>query len=224
MRLSPAYWLKLHREPWRKVSHRSYRRWKKDNMESRRYDFASVGSSSVVFDIGGFEGGWAERIVGKFGCRVHIFEPHPRFADSLSHKFEDDDRVTVHPFALGSADGALGLSDAGDASSAVSGAQASVMGRVVDVAKFMKQFPEHQIALAKINIEGGEYDLLPALIDSGYITRFHTLQVQFHLFGREYISQREAIISRLAETHRCEWSYDFVWEQWTLRDIQNGQP
>lgn len=219
MRLSPAYWLKLHREPWRKVFHRSFRRWRKDRMELRRFELTGLGPDSMVFDIGGFEGGWADRISARYGCRVHIFEPHPRFAEELELKFAGNDRVTVHPFALGSTDGTLDLSDAGDASSAVSGAQTSVRGKVVDVARFMTQFPEKRIALAKINIEGGEYDLLPALSAAGELARFDTIQVQFHLFGPENISMRDRIRESLARTHREDWAYEFVWEQWSRIDL-----
>ncbi len=215
MRLSPIYWLRLHREPWRKLFHNSYRRWKKDGMEARRFDFPDLGPESVVFDIGGFEGGWADRISARYGSRIHVFEPHPGFAGKLMRKYERDDHFTVHPFALGSADGTLDLSDAGDASSAVSGAQASVQGKVVDVAKFMADFQQERIALAKINIEGGEYDLLPALASSGAIARFDTIQVQFHLFEPANIAMRDGIREQLARTHRQDWAYEFVWEQWS---------
>lgn len=188
-------------------------------MESRRYDFPGLGPDSLVLDIGGFEGSWADRISAQYGSRIHIFEPHPGFADNLAQKYEGNSRITVHPFALGSTDGVLDLSDAGDASSAVSGAHAAVRGKVVDVARFMTEFPEGRIALAKINIEGGEYDLLPALAAADELARFDTIQVQFHLFTPANISMRERIRESLATTHRQDWSYDFVWEQWTRRAI-----
>lgn len=216
MRISPKHWLRLRREPWRKVFYDSFRRWKKDGMEPRRLQFPNLTDESVVFDIGGFEGGWADEIARRYGCKIHVFEPHPRFAAKLLQKYAGDERITVHSFALGSADGTLNLSDAGDASSAVSGAESATTGKMVDVARFLKELPLERIALAKINIEGGEYDLLPALFRSGNLGRFDIVQVQFHLYTPDNIAMRNAIRTNLAHTHTQDWCYDFVWEQWSL--------
>ena len=215
MRISLKHWLRLRREPWRKIFYDAYRRWKKDRMEPLRLQFSNLTEESVVFDIGGFEGGWADEIAGRYGCTVHIFEPHPRFAAKLQQKYLGNKRITVHPFALGSVDGTLNLSDSGDASSAVSGAIGAVTGQVIDVARFLKELPVERVALAKINIEGGEYDLLPALFRSGNLRRFDVIQVQFHLYTPDDIASRDAIRADLAQTHTQDWAYEFVWEQWS---------
>ncbi len=73
------------------------------------------------------------------------------------------------------------------------------------------------IDLAKVNIEGGEYDLLPAFDEAGVLPRLRMLQVQFHLFAPADIERRNAIRATLSRTHNCDWSYDFVWEQWSLK-------
>lgn len=72
------------------------------------------------------------------------------------------------------------------------------------------------IDLAKINIEGGEYDLLPALADQGALCRIRRLLIQFHLFQPDFIAKRDVIRDKLAETHGCVWEYPFVWEEWCL--------
>jgi hypothetical protein len=72
------------------------------------------------------------------------------------------------------------------------------------------------VALAKINIEGGEYDLLPALSKADILKRFKMFQIQFHLYTESNIDDRDAIRSDLAKNHTCDWLYPFVWEQWTL--------
>lgn len=87
-------------------------------------------------------------------------------------------------------------------------------GEVVDVSRFMDEFTPASIDLAKINIEGGEYDLLPALARAGQLGRFDLLQIQFHLYDKQQIAERDAIRTDLGKTHTCDWSYDFVWEQW----------
>lgn len=217
MRISLKHWLRLRRDPWRKIFYDNFKRWKRDKMERRRMQFDGLGSGSVVFDVGGFEGNWAQDIFDLYGAQIHVFEPHPRFADSLKTRFAANDAITVHDVALGSSDGVLELSDDGDASSALVGNSGDATGRVVEVKTFLDQFAPERIDLMKVNIEGGEYDLLPALVASGHIGRIGTLQVQFHLYGEDYIDMREAIIAELSKTHRPVWSYPFVWEEWHLK-------
>lgn len=217
MRISLKHWLRQRREPWTKVFYAAFRRWKADKMEPRRMQFAGIGPTSVVLDVGGFQGNWAADIHARYGAQVHIFEPHPAFAAAISRRFHGNAAITTHAFALGSAEGTLNLSDDGDASSSFRTAGNTVTGRIEPVARFFACADIPRIDLIKINIEGGEYDLLPALIDAGIMPRIGILQVQFHLFSADDIPRRDAIRAKLAQTHDCDWSYDFVWEQWSRR-------
>jgi FkbM family methyltransferase len=216
MRFSLKDWLRQRREPWSKVFFVAFRRWRADRMESTRMQFAGIGARSVVFDVGGFQGNWAADIHDRYGATIHIFEPHPAFARDISQRFRDNPAMTVHAFALGHTEGSLHLSDDGDASSGLRTAKHAVTGRIEPVTRFFAANDIPRIDLMKINIEGGEYDLLPALVDAGILPRIGILQVQFHLFSAGDIPRRDAIRAMLAKTHSCDWSYDFVWEQWSL--------
>ena len=204
--------------PHLRIHRREHGRWLADNGEAMRTSFTKLGPESTVFDIGGFTGGWADAIHARYGCTVHVFEPHPRFAAELERKYSGNDKIYVHAFALGSETGKLALSDDGDASSALSGAGANLTGDVIAVSQFMADFTPATIDLAKINIEGGEYDLLPALARAGQLQRFAMLQIQFHMFEKHQMAERDAIREELRKSHQCDWSYDFVWEQWTRKD------
>jgi hypothetical protein len=72
----------------------------------------------------------------------------------------------------------------------------------------------------KINIEGGEFDLLDHLIESGMIMCVRRLQVQFHDFVAGASTRRSEIRQRLKASHRETWCYDFVWEEWVLKPTQ----
>jgi len=70
----------------------------------------------------------------------------------------------------------------------------------------------------KINIEGGEYELLLALLDSpALIQGIRYFQVQFHDFVPDAQAQREHIRQRLSATHELMWDYPFIWESWRLK-------
>ena len=78
MKLNPKHWITLWREPWRKVFWTAFYAFRRENGEAKRWDI-TLAPDDVVFDIGGFEGNWAAEIHTRFGCEVHVFEPHPGF-------------------------------------------------------------------------------------------------------------------------------------------------
>lgn len=177
-------------------------------------DFEGLEPESILFDVGGYRGEWAALMRSKYGCHVHVFEPHPGFAEQISNRFSEDGKVTVHPYALGSSEGILMLSDAADGSSAFSKGNPNIRGRIRNATEMLEKLGVEKIAVAKINIEGGEFDLLQHLIATGAIKKFQTITVQFHNFVPNAAAQRDQIHADLAKTHRCNWNYDFVWEEW----------
>lgn len=217
MRRAFKRWIARTFNTWRAPAAHALLDWSRDGGEAMRMRFGSLGPEDTLLDFGGFEGEWAARMHAACGCRLHVFEPHPAFVERLRARFARNDAIVLHPFAVGSADGTLPLSDDGDASSALSG-RGAVQGMVRAASKVMAELPEARFAVAKINIEGGEYDLLPALIDAGALPRIDTLQVQFHLYERAHLDIRADLVRRIEATHAPDWSYPFVWEQWTRRD------
>ena len=88
---------------------------------------------------------------------------------------------------------------------------------IVSVDRFFAQHAIERIDVAKMNIEGGEYDLLPALLSRPDAPPLDTLLVQFHKYERGDAAARDAIRQTLERTHDCDWCYEFVWEQWSRR-------
>jgi FkbM family methyltransferase len=177
-----------------------------------------LSSDSIVLDVGGFEGQWASDIFSRYLCTVHIFEPVPAYAAAITERFTQNDRIHLHPVGLADRDGEIEFSIAGDASSAVVGGIESVKARVVAFDDWCTKNGVGEIALMKINIEGGEYPLLDHLIESGLICRVRDIQVQFHDFFPDAERRMSAIQQRLAETHEPTYQYKFVWENWTRKD------
>lgn len=75
------------------------------------------------------------------------------------------------------------------------------------------------IDFMQMNIEGGEYDILEWLIESGNIKRICVLQVQFH--NRKEIDSKkrmQSIQAELEKTHTLEWAFrPYVWDRWVLK-------
>jgi hypothetical protein len=67
------------------------------------------------------------------------------------------------------------------------------------------------MACKKLNILGGEYEVLEALVHSFEIRLFHCLLVQFHRLPAGYIQQHEAIPQALICTHICRYAFRQLW-------------
>ncbi|MGB7243613.1 MAG: FkbM family methyltransferase [Sulfitobacter sp.] len=206
---------------WRILTDASYREFR---AEIKRFfnergrgtpsEYDGLTPESVVFDLGGYRGDWAANMRTKYDCFVHVFEPHPEFADHISKRFANDAKVFVHACALGATEGTLMLSDAADGSSVFSKGAPNIKGRVCNATRKIATLKCDDIAATKINIEGGEYDILPHLIETGAISKFKTITVQFHDFAPNAAEARAKIRADLSKTHRCSWNYEFVWEEW----------
>ncbi len=198
------------------------KRWFSDNGDKTlRLDY-DLSRDSVVFDVGGYEGAWAQDISARFSCKVFVFEPVPAFAVAIQDKFADNTNISVCSFGLSNKNGELAISLSGDGSSFyATGSSAVAKTRV---RKFdwnlLEELGVGRIDLMKINIEGSEYDLLDLMIENETISVVSNLQIQFHNFVPNAIARRDNIRRKLSLTHAETWCYEFVWENWILKDAQ----
>lgn len=194
-------------------------RWFRDKGdETFRLDYP-LARDSIVFDLGGYHGDFAAAIHKRYGCRVYVFEPMPQFYQMCEKRFLGNDKIICFNYGLSASDGWLDLSLADDESSFISSTSNTVhiSAHIRSIVQCIKELGIEKIDLMKINIEGGEFDVIPALIDSGDITRVRYLQVQFHNFVERAAERRLAIRRQLAHTHCEMWNYEFVWESWVLQ-------
>jgi FkbM family methyltransferase len=212
---------KMLRKNWRILTDPGYRAFRREVKRFFREkgrgtpgQYDGLTPASIAFDLGGYKGEWTRHMRETYDCQVHVFEPHPAFAAAIAARFAGDPKVTAHACALGAAEGTMALSDSADASSAFSGDGPQVHGRVCAATDILAALGDADIDATKINIEGGEYEILPHLIETGLINRFRTITVQFHNFTPQDADRRAAIRAALAATHDCVWNYEFVWEEW----------
>ena len=86
------------------------------------------------------------------------------------------------------------------------------------ITDFIKINKINHVDLIKINIEGGEYEVLETLLNNNMISIFKNIQVQFHDFIVENAKERmNAIQKKIALTHELTYQYEFVWENWKLK-------
>ena len=91
--------------------------------------------------------------------------------------------------------------------------------QIRSIVECIRELEVDRIDLLKVNIEGGEYEVIPAIIESGDIAKVQYLQVQFHNFVDNATDKRTSIRTHLDRTHMEMWNYEFVWESWKLREV-----
>jgi len=172
--------------------------------------------NSVVFDLGGYKGEWSEQIYKRYMCRIFVFEPVPSFAAQVVERFRGNNNVSVYDFALGPKNAVLRLMLNDNATSSYSFSGGDVVeAEVREFVAFLEQHGIRTIDLLKINIEGGEFELLDHLISTGCISRVRHLQVQFHNFVPAANERMDDLRRRLWETHVPAYSLDWIWDSWT---------
>ena len=203
----------------RKRFRRAIRHWfslKGD--ETLRLDYP-LDSSSVVFDVGGYEGDFAAAIHERYGCTVHVFEPVEAFFEILRKRFVGNDRVIIHPFGLGGRTETVTMNLEANSSSHVKDGDTSdgtIKAEIVSFSDFIQREGIQKVDLMKVNIEGAEFDLLDHMIVKGNMPMIGNLQVQFHRFVPNAPSRRHGLRSSLRLTHELTYEFYFVWENWRL--------
>lgn len=192
--------------------------WFRDNGDKTLRLNYDLNDKSVVFDLGGYEGQWASDIFSKYCCIVHVFEPVDEFYEKINLRFESNSKIFVHKFGLSGKNENVSICLDNDASSMFKGEGKLTDIRIVKALDFINENNIRSIDLMKINIEGGEYDLLDHLLSSGFIENIKNLQIQFHDFVPNAQERVEGIQEKLSETHFLVYQYPFVWENWQIKE------
>ncbi len=201
---------KLYRRQHRKV----VKKWWEDGGD-RRFRFSyPLDRSSFVMDLGGYQGQWASDLYSRYRCRIAVFEPVGRFADAIGERFEQNEDIEVFRFGLGAVSKSETIYIRGAGSSTVRKRAEAEEIRIVDVGQWFDDNSIASVALMKINIEGGEYDLLDRMIEAGLVESIENIQVQFHNFTVDATRRMGRIQEGLGRTHTPTYQYRFVWENW----------
>ncbi len=192
---------------------RIFRRWKNDGAEELRYEY-DLNTDSVVFDVGGYEGHWAAEIFKIYGSTIHIFEPVKEYADKIKKAFFGNARIIVHQSGLSDKNTSREIVlDDNKSSLFINGSRREKVN-LTKASDFILENAIENIDLMKINIEGGEYELMENLVQTGLIKKIKNIQIQFHDFVPHAEARMKKIQTALAETHHLTYQYKFVWENW----------
>jgi FkbM family methyltransferase len=196
----------------------AHSRWINDNGDNTLRLNYSLNSNSIVFDLGGYHGDFAEAIYSKYNSEIYIFEPVKEYYELIRKRFENNDKIHVYHFGLSDSDSSMEISVSESASSIYNDSEQKEKIYLKSVMNFITENKIEKINLFKINIEGGEFDVLPSILDANYMSNITDLQIQFHTFVDNAVEKRSKIRDSLSKTHTLTYNYWFIWENWTKND------
>ncbi|HET8645159.1 MAG TPA: hypothetical protein VFO85_06705 [Vicinamibacteria bacterium] len=161
--------------------------------------------ASVVVEVGGYKGRWALQIAERYRPRLYVFEPQPWAAATCREVLGA--RATIEDYALGTADGMRPLAHAGtDGATLVRGDGPLVAVREIGAA--FADLGIETIDLMLMNIEGGEYTLIPHMLRRGIRPR--ALMVQRHA----HADPGDGALDAALAGYRVRWTYGPVLTAW----------
>ena len=183
-----------------------------DNTHNLNYD---LNENSIILDLGGYTGVWAQQMINKYNPFVCIIEPIPEFYNGMVEKFNTNSKVKLLNVGVGvkNKEGVLILSNDGTSSNLTNGEKINVKFKTIET--ILKDFNVNEVDVIQINIEGDEYELLEYMLKTGSINKFKHIQIQFHHGIKNDIIRRENIHNGLtANNFKIRFNYPFVWESW----------
>lgn len=192
------------------------RQWYADDGDMTLRQEYPLDEQSVVLDLGGYKGQWASDIYSRYRCHIFVFEPVKSFAGGISRRFAQNPQIVVNEFGLGGSSRTETINLNADGSSTIRAGHSKESIRIVSVDAWWKDNIASDISLMKINIEGGEFELLEKMIENDLIRCVKNIQVQFHDVFPGAKERMQNIREKLKATHRSTYSYEFIWENWEL--------
>jgi len=190
--------------------------WADGGDDAFRYAYPLT-ERSFVMDLGGYKGQWASDIFARYQCRIAVFEPVKGFAANIRARFEHNRLISTFAIGLGASTRRATIGVCMDGSSIFKRAAIEEYIEIVDVHDWLRNAGEKTVDLLKINIEGGEYELLERLIETDDVSSIGNIQVQFHKVDDNSKARMNEIRRILAHTHIPTYQYDFVWDNWTRK-------
>jgi len=191
-------------------------RWFRENGDENVIVNYPLTEDSWVLELGGYEGSWTDKITKLYNCNVIVVEPIPDFANILAERFKNNPKVHIVNNAVTAESKKVTFNICGDATSeTLISSERQITIKSCTLEDIIESFQLSRIDLIQMNIEGEEFNLLPALIESKLLTKCNDIHIQFHNTNPSCPAKRESIQQGLRDLgFELSWNYEFVWESW----------
>jgi FkbM family methyltransferase len=151
---------------------------------------SALDSNSVVYSAGvGRDISFEHALADRFGMKILLLDPSPTGLETMKKPEHQRQEFEFLPVALAGHEGELNLSQPGNPEEGSWVSETSHSGTMIPdaemvtvkcetVSSLMKKFGHTHVDLLKIDIEGAEYGVLEAIMESGVHIR--QIAVEFH--------------------------------------------
>lgn len=181
--------------------------------ENLRYEYP-LNKDSVVLDVGCHRGNFSKIISERYGCKVLAFEPISVFYNEAVEVLKSHPNIRCYHCGIGSFTRRERFLIKGDMSGAFADQGEAEEVQIAGITDVMDIEGIGSADLIKINIEGGEYELLEYLIANNGAHLFANIQVQFHPVVDDYVERHAAIRQALLQTHCLTYDAPWCWENY----------
>ena len=197
-------------------------KFKEDNKKHGLMLNYDLNENSLVFDVGGYKGQGASDLFSMYLPTIYIFEPRAEYAQAIEKRFKKNNKIKVFNFGLSNkkSDNYIYFNDDGSTLFLKNSQKEKV--KMESISDFIKNNNINKIDLLKLNIEGGEYEVLDDLINLGLLNIITNLQIQFHNFLPNAKKRMFEIQNKLGKTHHITYQYEFVMENWQLNKTNDN--
>jgi len=174
--------------------------------------------NSLIFDVGGYKGGWARYADEIWNCNIFIFEPVTEFYNYCVNRFKNKNKIKIFKYGLEDEEKQIKISSGGCGSSTYRITKNMQTIQIKSISNVINnELNIKSIDLLKLNIEGGEYKLLDDLDSSNLLKNIKYLQIQFHKDMDKDGKKREKALKIISKTHKIDNMYKWAWAFFSLR-------
>jgi FkbM family methyltransferase len=190
-------------------------KWFKDNGDNTHNITYNLTENSIIMDLGGYTGVWAQQMIEKYNPNVYILEPVTKFYEGMVNKFSNNPKVHLMNVGVSTEDKEGTIFINGDATSSNLTNGESIIVKFNTIEAVLEKWGLTEVDLIQINIEGDEYPLLENMLETGIVNIFKNIQIQFHLGVENDVERRDKIRNGLIlNGFKNNFDYPFVWESW----------
>lgn len=183
--------------------------------ENLRYEY-DLNSDAIVLDCGFYRGHFSRLIREKHPkVRIVAFEPiHEFYMEGC--KIANKLNVRLYNFGLGGSTREEHFNVKGDMSGLFCTGNYLDQSFIANISDVEKEYLLKPVGLFKINIEGGEFELLEAILERGMATHYENIQVQPHACVPDAEKRWAAIQEGLLKTHHLTFDSPWCWQNYEL--------
>jgi FkbM family methyltransferase len=191
-------------------------KWFQDNGDYTHNINYDLNENSVIMDLGGYTGNWAQQMMDKYNPNIYIIEPIPLFYNIMCEKFIYNKKIHLLNVGISTQNKEDVIFIDNDKTSSNSNYKKySITTKFNTIETILAHWNLDTIDLLQMNIEGDEYSVLEYMIDNESIRKMKNIQIQFHIHIKDSINMRNSIQAGLISCgFKNNFNYPFVWESW----------